>query len=101
MITEVIRYRIPTDQASSFEMAYAAACKFLSASPHCLGYELLHGSEEPERWVLLIRWASAEAHLGGFRTSAEFPPFFKLVQPYFAQIEEMKHYSGTSLTWTR
>jgi len=97
MITEIIRYIIQPNTATLFEKAYTDAAKILHDSSHCLGYELLHGAEEPENWLLIIRWASADAHLKGFRQAPEFSEFFRLVKPFFAEIQEMKHYESTRL----
>lgn len=49
--------------------------------------------EEPERFIVRIEWDSVDGHEKGFRTSAAFGDFFRAVKPFFAQIEEMKHYS--------
>jgi quinol monooxygenase YgiN len=92
MITEIIRYRISSARASAFEEAYHLAEEMLRESEHCLGYELLRSIEEPENWVLLIRWDSVEGHEQGFRRRPGFAEFFKLVEPFFQQIQEMKHY---------
>ncbi len=99
MVTEIVRYRIPLDRAEAFAAAYTEAGRFLADSPHCLGYELLRGTDEPENWVLLIRWASVGAHLEGFRLAPGFGEFLRLVMPFFAAIQEMKHYGPTSVLW--
>jgi quinol monooxygenase YgiN len=52
----------------------------------------LRGVEEPHRFVVVILWKSVERHMEGFRKSADFPAFFATVKPFFAAIEEMKHY---------
>lgn len=99
MTTELIRYRIQSGQEEAFLQAYRDAAAFLESSPECLSYEVLRGEEEPENFVVIIRWASTQRHLEGFRKSADFPAFFAAVRPYFAAIQEMKHYetqySGT------
>lgn len=98
---EVIRYTIPEDQSAAFEKAYAEAGKHLQASPYCLHYQVLHGNDEPKRYIVIIHWTSKEEHLQGFRKSKEFGPFFNLVKPFYNNIEEMKHYDQTAIAWTR
>ena len=100
MITEIIRYKIEPARSQSFQSAYEQAGRLLQDSRHCLGYELLRGSEEPENWVLVIRWESFDAHLKGFRGSATFASFLALVKPFFHDIQEMKHYERAAL-WSR
>lgn len=92
MTTELIRYRIASGQEEQFVQAYAEAGIYLKRSPECLGFEVLRGVEEPERFAVVIRWTSVEQHENGFRKSADFPAFFAAVKPFFAAIEEMKHY---------
>jgi quinol monooxygenase YgiN len=92
MVIEYIRYTIPAPTAPSFEEAYSKAAKVLDAHPHCLKYEVARGIEEPGHFVVRIEWDSVQGHEQGFRTSPHFKEFFSTVQPFFSQIDEMKHY---------
>ena len=98
---EIIRYTIGTHQQVTFEQAYAQAAMHLQASPFCLGYQLLHGVEETANYIVIIHWTSMAEHLNGFRTSAEFGQFFRLVKPFFSSIQEMKHYTSLAGEWTK
>lgn len=98
---EIIRYNIPQEKQNDFEQAYTGAAKYLKASSHCLGYNIIHGKEEPGHYIVIIYWTSMEDHLNGFRKSADFMPFFNLVKPFFNDIEEMKHYEPTSISWQK
>ncbi len=97
MIVEYVRYRIPEGNQQSFEAAYAEAATLLEASEHCLSYELSHGVEDPENYILRIEWDSQVGHERGFRSSAEFKTFFSAVKPFFDNIEEMRHYEPTAV----
>jgi quinol monooxygenase YgiN len=97
MIVEYIRYKIPESRHKEFEAAYDKAQASLRASPHCLSYEVSHGVEEPNNYVVRIEWDSEEGHMKGFRTSPEFQGFFAAVRPFFNDIQEMKHYAITSI----
>jgi len=92
MVVEYIRYEVPEDRRAEFEDAYRRASEHLDASEHCLRYEIAHGVEEPQNYVVRIEWDSVEGHEGGFRKSAEFRAFFAAVRPFFDQIREMRHY---------
>jgi quinol monooxygenase YgiN len=98
---EIIRYNIATDQQKNFEQAYTNAGKYLKASPYCLGYKVIHGKEEPNRYIVIIHWTSMDEHLNGFRKSADFMPFLNLVRPFYNNIDEMKHYETTSMEWVK
>jgi quinol monooxygenase YgiN len=93
VVIEYIRYTVGSDRAAEFEQGYRQASVVLEADEHCLGYEVARGVEEPEHFVVRIEWDSVEGHEQGFRASTRFGEFFKAVQPFFEQIEEMKHYS--------
>ena len=97
MIVEYIRYKIPADRSEAFEAAYAAAAPSLDASEHCLRYELARGAEEPENYILRIEWDSLEGHEQGFRGSPGFQPFLAAVRLYIPAVEEMRHYSATTV----
>ncbi len=97
MMVEYIRYRI-TGDADEFERAYERAQDSLRRSEHCLAWELSRCVPEPSCYMLRIEWASAEAHMQGFRGSAEFKDFLSHVRPYVDQIEEMRHYEPTAAT---
>ncbi len=89
---EIIRYAVPEDQRQNFETAYTKAGEFLSSSAYCKGYEMIHGTDEPQHYIIRIHWTSVDDHMQKFRNSAEFKSFFVLVRPFYNLIQEMKHY---------
>jgi quinol monooxygenase YgiN len=101
MIVEYIRYTIEPSRAKEFMAGYENAAKSLKDSPHCLGYELTQCTEARESYMLRILWDSEEGHIKGFRTSAQFKPFFAAVQPFVKDIAEMRHYELTAIRWAR
>ena len=98
---EIIRYNIAKENQPGFEQAYSNAAQYLKASKYCLGYQVIHGKEESNHYIVVIHWTSMEEHLNGFRKSPEFMPFFNLVKPFYNSIEEMKHYELTPITWQK
>lgn len=96
---EIIRYKISDEQSKAFEDAYEKAGEYLKASPYCRGYNVLHGDDEPNHYIVTIYWTSKEDHLTKFRSSEQFSAFLPLVRPFFNDIQEMKHYKRTSIGW--
>jgi len=94
---EIIRYTIAGSNQHSFEEVYRKACTVLQSSPYCLGYEIIHGAEDPSSYIVRIHWTSTADHMNGFRRSKEFMTFFNLVKPFYNDIQEMKHYEQTPL----
>lgn len=101
MIVEYIRYKVAEGQAETLVSAYTTAAESLRASTHCLGYELTQCTEAADTFVLRILWDSSDGHLQGFRKSAEFGPFLRAIRPFIENIEEMRHYEQTPVSWTR
>ena len=97
VIVEYIRYKIPSEKYSEFEVAYNKAQDSLKKSPNCLRYEVSHYVEEPNYYVVRIEWDSQEGHLKGFRAGPEFQTFLEAVRPFFNNIEEMLHYELTRI----
>jgi heme-degrading monooxygenase HmoA len=99
--TEFIRYKIPENKHDHFERSNDEAGKFLKQSDYCLNYQVLHGEEEPDNYIVIIHRTSKEDHLDGFRNSREFKGFFELVSSFYTYIQEMKHYNLTAITWQK
>lgn len=97
MVVEYVRYRLAAERCAEFEHAYGLAGIPLLTSPHCLAYELTRCTEEPGCYVLRIEWDSPEGHLRGFRGSTEFREFFRHIQPFVSNIEEMRHYESVGV----
>jgi quinol monooxygenase YgiN len=92
VVVEYVRYVVPEAEAERFEDAYRRAGRILNEDPHCIRYEVARGVEEPQHFVVRIEWDSIDGHERGFRASPAFQAFFAAVQPFFSEIEEMKHY---------
>lgn len=101
MIVEYIRYQLTTHDGAQLVAAYADAAAHLQAAPECLGYDLAACAEDPAAFVLRILWASAPAHMDGFRRGPQFPPFLALVRPFLDEVAEMRHYTPSAVHWTR
>lgn len=107
-VVEYLRYAVPATAAAEFEAAYARAGAVLDRAPECVDWELARrtdsgtgAGEDPDpagvvRYVLRIRWTSAEDHLQGFRQGPHFRGFFAEIRPYLQNLAEMRHYEVTS-----
>jgi hypothetical protein len=64
-----------------------------------MAYDLTSADEEPNVFLLAIRWTSASDHMEGFRQRSEFPGVLAAIRPFVGEIAEMRHYSPTPVTW--
>ena len=98
MNIEYIRYLVSDpSRRDALVAAYTEAAKSLDQAPECLGYDLAVCDEDPSAAILRIDWTSREAHLNGFLKGPHFAPFFAAIQPFLAEIAEMRHYTPTSV----
>jgi quinol monooxygenase YgiN len=58
----VCRFAVPTPDAASFLPRARRALELLTAAAGCLGGELGRAVDEPDRWVLTVRFASVDAY---------------------------------------
>ena len=98
MVTANVVYRLKPDQSDAFVRAYSAAGEILRGVPGCEGLNIHRCVEEPERWIVQIRWASVNAHLHDFKASPAFAKYLSLVIPFKDSMQEMRHYEEPALS---
>jgi heme-degrading monooxygenase HmoA len=81
-------------ETAKFEVAFATAQVIISASPGYLGHELLRCVENPHRYLLLVRWHSLEDHTVGFRQSAPYQEWKRLLHHFYDPFPTVEHYEG-------
>ena len=93
MILEIARLQVRPNQGAEFEAAFQIAQQFIAAMPGYLGHELQRCIEQPEHYMLLVRWLSVEHHEVGFRTSAEYQEWRKLLHHFYEPFPIVLHYA--------
>jgi len=83
-IRQVITFRVQHGEADAFVAGFAPIIAKVRGEPGCEQYELLRSLEDPDRLVMLERWASLEALEGALKAHYKGPDdpsvaFFKLV----------------------
>jgi heme-degrading monooxygenase HmoA len=100
MILEAAVLHVPAGQEPAFEQAMAQAATVIAGSPGYLRHELQRCIETNGRYLLLVRWATLEAHTISFRQSPAFAEWRSIIGPFFASAPLVEHYE-TALTWPR
>jgi len=94
MILELADLRIHADQNDAFDAAIARGVRdHISKAQGFLGFSINRGIEDPQRYVLQIRWATLEDHTVGFRGSEAFLAWRGIVGPFFAEPPKVEHFS--------
>ena len=81
-------------QTTAFEAAFAQAQRIIAASPGYLGHELKRCVEKPNRYLLLVRWRTLEDHTEGFRKSAPYQEWKKLLHHFYDPFPTVEHYEA-------
>jgi heme-degrading monooxygenase HmoA len=94
MILELADIRIPAGKNAEFDAAIQRGVEtVISQAKGFLGYEVRKGVESPERYLLMIRWATLENHTVDFREGPLFPQWRAIVGPFFAAPPVVEHFS--------
>ena len=92
MILEVALLDVKPGLASAFENDFDLAASHLAGAEGYVSHELQRGVETPNRYVLLVRWNSVEAHTEGFRKSPAYQEWKKLLHHYYDPFPTVEHF---------
>ena len=94
MILEVADIRIHPGQQAAFEEAIQRGIATVaSRAQGFVKARVQHGIEQPERYLLMIEWATLEDHTEHFRGGPLFPEWRAIVGPFFAQPPQVEHFA--------
>jgi heme-degrading monooxygenase HmoA len=92
MILESAVLGVKAGREADFESAFAEAKKIIASMPGFLSLELQRCIETPNRYLLLVRWASLEDHTVGFRNSQEYQKWRALLHCYYDPFPVVEHH---------
>jgi len=93
MILELADIRIQPGQQAAFEEAlHRGVQSVISRAQGFVGYRLRKGLESPERYLLLIEWATLEDHTVHFRGGPLFAEWRTIVGGFFASPPQVEHF---------
>jgi heme-degrading monooxygenase HmoA len=94
MILEVAILDVIPDKTASFEQDFQEAQKYISAIKGYGGHQLQKCIGTPYRYILFVRWQQLEDHTIGFRQSAEYQEWKKLLHHYYSPFPVVAHYES-------
>lgn len=93
MILELADIRIqPGKQAEFDEAIKRGIAQTIAKAKGYLGHKVQKGVEAPERYLLMVHWATLENHTVDFRGSPAFQSWRGLVGSYFATPPKVEHF---------
>ena len=91
MILEHALLRVAGEAAANFEASMARALPIIESAPGCHGGEVRRQIEDPEVYLLLVRWESVAAH-AAFRESDLYESWKTLTHPWYVEVPVVTHF---------
>ena len=92
MILECAALKIRPGESAAFEAAFRQAQAIIAAMPGYRSHELQRCLEREEEYLLLVRWDSVAAHEEGFRKSAPYQEWKRLLHHFYDPFPAVLHY---------
>ena len=92
MILEVAILTIKSGSSSEFENAFRKASHIIASMPGCLSHELQKCVEIDDRYLLLVRWETLEAHTIGFRQSPDYQIWKQTLHHFYDPFPVVEHF---------
>lgn len=101
MILEVAVLDVKAGQEAAFEAAFRQAAPIIAAMPGYLSHELQRCLERANRYILLVNWQTLEHHTVGFRGSAQYQQWKRLLHHFYDPFPTVEHYAPVDGAATR
>ena len=89
---EVAVLSVKTGCSADFEAAFAVAATLIAATPGYLSHELKRCLEVNDRYLLLVKWQTLEAHTIRFRGSPAYLKWKALLHHFYDPLPTVEHY---------
>jgi heme-degrading monooxygenase HmoA len=89
---EVAVLDVVPGKEAEFEAAFRQASAIISSMDGYISHQLQRCVENNYRYILLVNWQSLEAHTVGFRTSAQYQEWKRLLHHFYSPFPTVEHY---------
>ncbi len=79
-------------QEAAFEVSFAEASPIILGMPGCRRLSLSRCVERAGSYLLLVKWGRLEDHTGGFRRSAGYQDWRRLLHHFYDPFPTVEHY---------
>ncbi|MEU3015230.1 antibiotic biosynthesis monooxygenase family protein [Nocardia asteroides] len=93
MIIEHAVLPVRSGHADAFEAAFAQAYPIIAGMPGFGGLSLSRCVEQPDNYLLLVRWEQLSDHTEGFRGSPEYQRWRALLHHFYDPFPVVDHYT--------
>ena len=88
---------IQPGQSQDFEASFRQASAIIASMKGYVSHELLKCIEEKDQYLLLVKWENLQAHTVGFRGSAEYQEWKRLLHHYYDPFPVVEHFESIEL----
>ena len=92
MVLEVAILDVKPGRSHEFEDAFIQAQEIISSMQGYVSHQLQKCVENPNRYILLVNWETLEDHTQGFRCSAAYQEWRRLLHHFYDPFPEVEHY---------
>jgi heme-degrading monooxygenase HmoA len=96
MILEAVILNVIPGKETQFEKDFTTAGQYISVIKGYIKHSLSKCIEQPNQYLLLVEWETLEDHTVGFRQSAEYLDWKKLLHHYYDPFPVVAHYEAVS-----
>jgi heme-degrading monooxygenase HmoA len=97
MILEADMLQVKNGQENDFEAAFKDASRIISSMQGYLSHELQKCIEVKGKYLLLVHWERLEDHTVGFRDSAEYQEWRRLLHHFYDPFPVVEHFEKVAL----
>jgi heme-degrading monooxygenase HmoA len=94
MILEAAILNVLPGTETQFEQDFVNAGQYISAIKGYIKHSLNKCIEQPNQYLLLVEWNKLEDHTIGFRQSAEYLEWKRLLHHYYDPFPVVEHYEA-------
>lgn len=98
MILEVAILHIIKGKSEEFESDFSKAQKIIASMKGYISHDLKRCIENPDQYILLVKWETLEDHQVGFRQSEPYQEWKKLLHHYYDPFPVVEHYEDIHST---
>jgi heme-degrading monooxygenase HmoA len=92
VILELAILDVKSGSEADFEAAFKEAQQLIMRIEGYISHSLQKCVEKQSRYLLLVNWQTLEAHTIGFRESAEYAEWKRLLHHFYQPFPTVEHY---------
>ena len=94
MILEVAILNVRAGKGPEFEGAFNGAQSIIASIEGYISHQLQRCLETENRYILLVKWETLEAHTVGFRKSESYGEWKRLLHHFYDPFPVVEHYTS-------